>query len=232
MGRIKLTALLVMAAGIALQLGGCGSSYQARSVDVKEGLIVNPAMLEKGTDDQMLLRYENPKADVKKYTSVLIDPVIVSKAADLDASDIENYQKLANNAFVYLTEELGKDLKVVNFPEPDTLRVQMAIVDADTSKPVRNLLSSVMPISVGISLVRYGVTGKQTGVGEVSGEFKFTDANTGEVLGAAIDRRVGGKAAQGIWDTWYNADEALKYWAKQARFVLCQRRGSAVCEKP
>ena len=108
----------------------------------------------------------------------------------------------------------------------------MAIIDADTSKPVRNLLSSIMPISMGVSLVKYGATGKQSGVGEISGEFKLTDAASGELLGAGVDRRVGGKAAQGIWDTWYNADEALKFWAKKARFVLCVRRGATNCENP
>jgi hypothetical protein len=232
MKRIRVIAPLVMAAGIALMLGGCGSSYQARSMDVKEGLLVNPAMLEKGVGDQALHRYVNPKADFKKYTKVLIDPVIVSKASELDEKDMENYQKLANNAFVYLNQELKKDYQIVDSIGPDTMRLQMAIVDADTSKPLRNLLSSFSPIGIGLNVVKYAAVGKQTGVGEISGEFKITDASSGELLGAAIDRRVGGKGVKGIWDTWYNADGALQYWAKQARFVLCEKRSGSACEKP
>jgi PHP family Zn ribbon phosphoesterase len=232
MERIKSMALLVSVAGIALLLGGCGGSYQARSMDLKQALLVNPNMLTEGTGDQALYRYENPKANFKQYTKIMIDPVLVSKSAELDADDMENYQKLANNAYVYLTQELQKDYQVVSAPEPNTLRVQMAIVDADTSKPVRNLLSSISPVGIVISLGKYSVTGKQTGVGEISAEFKIADASTGELLGAAVDRRVGGKAAQGIWDTWYNADQALQYWAKKARFVLCERRSGTNCEKP
>jgi hypothetical protein len=51
----------------------------------------------------------NPKADVKKYTKVLIDPVLVYGYAGLDKDELENYQKLANNAFVYVTREVDKD---------------------------------------------------------------------------------------------------------------------------
>jgi len=234
MRHIKTATLLVMAAGTALLLGGCAGSYQARSMEVKEGqtLLVNPAILEKGTDDQALYRYANPKADIKKYTKIMIDPVIVSKSAELDASDLENWQKLANNAYVYLNQELSKDYQVATSPDPQTLRIQLAILDADTSKPVRNFLSTFMPIGMGLSAVRYVATGKQSGVGEISAEFKLTDAATGELLAAAVDRRVGGKALSGIWDTWYNADEALKYWAQKTRFALCQNRGGANCVKP
>jgi hypothetical protein len=201
-------------------------------MDAKGALLVDPSILIEGTGDQALLRYVNPKLDIRKYTKIMIDPVIVSKSAELDAGELENYQKLATNAYLYLSEELGKDYLIVKTPDPAAMRIQMAIIDADSSKPVRNLMSSVIPMSIGISALKYVVTGKQSGVGEISGEFRITDATTGELLGAALDRRVGGKAAQGIWDTWYNADEALKYWAKKGRFLLCKKRDGKDCEQP
>jgi hypothetical protein len=93
-------------------------------------------------------------------------------------------------------------------------------------------LSSITPIGIGLSLVKYGASGKPSGVGEITGEFKLTDAMTGELLGAAIDRRVGGKDVSGVFDTWHNANEALKYWAARARYVLCTGRGGSNCKKP
>ena len=95
---------------LALLLGGCGASMQARSVDVKKSLLVNPSILEKGTGDQALYRYVNPKTDIKRYSKIMIDPVLIEKEADLDANELENYQKLANNAYVYLTQELSAGL--------------------------------------------------------------------------------------------------------------------------
>jgi hypothetical protein len=217
---------------LALLLGGCGASMQARSVDVDKSLLVNPAILEKGTGDQALYRYINKKANIKRYSKIMIDPVLIEKEAELDAQELENYQKLANNAYVYLTRELEQDYRIAQTPEPGTMRIQMAIIDADSSKPVRNVLSSIMPIGIGLSLVQYGATGKPSGVGEITGEIKVTDAMTGELLGAAFDRRVGGKNPEGIVDTWYNADAALKYWAQRVRYVLCTERGGTECVKP
>jgi hypothetical protein len=217
---------------LAIPLGGCGASMQARSLDVKEPLLVNPSILEKGTGDQALYRYVNPKADIKRYSKIMIDPVLIEKEAELDPKELENYQKLANNAYVYLTQELQQDYEIVHNPEPGTMRIQMGIIDADSSKPVRNVMSSVMPIGIALSLVKYGASGKPSGVGEITGEFKITDAMTGELLGAALDRRVGGKDVKGVFDTWHNADAALKYWAQRARYVLCTGRDGTDCVKP
>ena len=230
---MKMAAILVIVVAFALQLGGCGvGSHQARSLDVNESPLVNPDILVKGADDQALYRYVNPKADFKQYSKLMIDPVLVYKYAELDKEELENYQKLANNAYVYLMKEMGKDYQIVKFPEPGALRIQMAIVDADSSKPVRNTLSTIVPIGMALSAVKYSATGKQAGVGEITLQLRITDANTGELLGAALDRRVGGKEVTKLWSSWHNADDALQYWAKKVSFRLCEMRAGANCEKP
>ena len=230
--KFKTLTASILAASIALLLGGCSASHQARSMELKDSLLMNPAIMEKGGDGQSLYRYENPKADFKSYSKVMIDPVIMSKSTDLDAEDTENYQKLVNNAFVFLNDELKQDYTIVRAPEPGTMKVQMAIIAADSSKPVRNLLGTVFPIGVAVSAVKYSATGKPSAVGEITVELKITDAATGELIGAAVDRRVGGMNIKGTWDTWMTADDALHYWAKQIRFVLCNKRGGTACVKP
>jgi len=214
-----------------MMLSGCGDSYHARSVDTESAILVNPRILQKGSGDEALYRYKSPKVNFSQYTKVIIDPILISKASELDSDEYANYEKLANNAYVYLARELEKQFKLVNSPEPGTIRVQMAIVDADTSKPVRNVLSFT-PIGLVLNLVKYTATGKQTSVGEVTGEVKLTDAMTGGLIGAALDRRVGGKSAEGIYDTWSNADAGLQYWAKKIGFVLCEGKGGRHCANP
>jgi uncharacterized protein DUF3313 len=233
MKRLATLGMFVMVVAAALQFGGCAASYQARSVDLKANSpLVNPDLFVEGKDDQALYRYVKPGVDVKKYDKIMIDPVLIMKDGELDKDELDNYQKLANNAFVYLNQELGKDYKIVQAPEMGGLRIQMAIIDADTSKPVRNTLATFMPIGMGINLVKYGATGKQTGVGEITTEMKITDASTGELLGAALDRRVGGHKVSKLWSSWYTADEALKFWAMQMRYALCTERGGTDCVKP
>lgn len=233
MKRMKIAAMLVMVVAAALQLSGCGvGSHQARSVDLQESPLVDPKILMKGTDDQALYRYVNPKGDINKYTKVLIEPVLVYGYAGMDTDERENHQKLANNAYVYVTQELKKDYRIVKSPEPGTLKIEMAIVNADSAKPVRNTFSTIIPVGMALSIVKYTATGKQAGVGEITMQIKITDASTKELLGAALDRRVGGKELSHLWSSWHNADDALKYWAKRLSFTLCDMRGGAQCVKP
>jgi len=89
-----------------------------------------------------------------------------------------------------------------------------------------------VPIGMALSAVKYSATGKQAGVGEITLQLRITDANTGELLGAALDRRVGGKEVTKLWSSWHNADDALQYWAKKVSFRLCEMRAGANCEKP
>jgi hypothetical protein len=85
---------------------------------------------------------------------------------------------------------------------------------------------------MGVSLAKDFATGKPVGVGEATTEMKITDASTGELLGAAVDRRVGGKNPDGIIDSWDGADSAMEYWAKRLRYVLCEERSGIACETP
>jgi hypothetical protein len=234
MKRMRMAAgMFVMAAAAALQFGCAVGSYQARSVDIKNSPLVNPDILVKGKDDQALYRYVKPGVDIKQYDKILIDPVLVMKDGELDKDELADYQALANNAYVYLTKQLEQDYKIVHAPEPGTLRIQTAIIDADNTKPVRNTLSTLMPIGIGISIIRYAATGKQSGVGEITAEMKLTDATTGELVAAALDRRVGGKEITELWSKWHNADDALQYWAKRTRYALCGARGGGdKCIKP
>ncbi|MBF0529968.1 MAG: DUF3313 domain-containing protein [Deltaproteobacteria bacterium] len=221
-------ALFVM----ATLLAGCAGSYQARNLELKDSPLVNPDILSKGEGDQALYRYVKPGLDIKSYKKVLIDQVIIYKDGELDKDALANYQTLANNAYVYLTRELEKDYKIVKSAEPGTLRIQWAIIDADSSKPVRNTLSTFVPVGIAISLVKLAATGKQSGVGEITIQMRGTDAVTGELLAAMLDRRVGGKDITELWSSWSNADDALKYWAKRVRFVMCKGRHESDCAKP
>jgi hypothetical protein len=112
---------------LALLLAGCGSNYQARNVDVKKAMLVKPEILKPGKDDQALYRYVNPSFEISDYPKAMIDPVLVAKDGQLEAPERENYQKLANNAYLYLSQELGKELKILAVPEMMTLLDKLGI---------------------------------------------------------------------------------------------------------
>ena len=75
---------------VALLLGGCAGGYHARSMDIKETMFVNPAILKPGESGQALYRYRNPDVKSGKYNKVLVDPVLLGRSAELDAENMEN----------------------------------------------------------------------------------------------------------------------------------------------
>lgn len=231
MKRMQCFVLFAALAALAAVAAGCGGSYQARNVDLKP-VLVGPEVLVKGTGDQALYRYVNDKVDLKQYNAAIVDPVLVMKNGKLSDDERKEYQKLADNAYTFMVQELSKGLAVVKEPQPGAVRVQMAILDADPSHPLRNVLTSLSPVGIGLNILTYAATGSQAGVGDITVEMKFTDANSGELLAAALDKRVGGKNPEGTFDTWANANAALQYWAKRTAFVACEMRGKGNCTKP
>ncbi len=232
MNRRNTAVLVVVFALIAPLMVGCAPSLQARKVDVAQSVLVDPSILEKGKEGEALYRYVKPNVDWKMYSKVLVEPVIVYKEAAMDEETRQNFQTLANNAFVFLTTEIAKVAKIVTVPEPGTLRIQFAIVSAEKSGAVSNFMTTIVPVGMVLSTGKYAATGKPMGVGEITGEMRITDASTGELLAAALDKRVGGKQVRGVFTIWQDADSGLQYWAELTRYRVCSFISSAVCEPP
>jgi hypothetical protein len=226
----KTAGLLVLFVSIVPLLTGCGATMQARSVDVTDTFLVDSKILVKGGPDQALLRYVNPAIDTKKYSNLIIDPVVIYKEGEMDANARANNQTLANNLYAYLTQELGKDWKMVTTPDPGTIRLQTAIVSADKTKIVRNVLTTVVPVGMVVSTAQYAATGKPSSTGSITGEGRLTDGVTGELIAMGVDKQVGGKSFGSMTDSWYSADEGMKHWAKMLRYNTCAwHKGPSAC---
>lgn len=224
--------LAVILAG-AMALNGCSSSKQARKVDVDNaGILGDYSMLREGKGDAALKTYKNENADWTTYTNVIIEPVQLQKPEKASEKELKALQTLVNNMEVLLRQELGKDYQIVTDPGPGTFRVQAAIFDAKKKRMVGNTLSSLIPVGIALSVVKDVAVGKPMSVGEISGEMKINDTQTNELLAAAIDHRVGQKYSKGTFDSWAEANDAIEYWAKRARFALCGLRGGSDCIEP
>src|SRR5262245_4730126 len=113
-----------------------------------------------------------------------------------------------------LNEELSKKYQVVDQAGPGTLKLDVALLDAEAATPGLRSITMVVPqmrlLSTGASLA----TGKFPFAGGAEAVAKITDSETGELLAAGVDRRVGGgsikTAAQ--WQ-WGDAENVMKAWA-------------------
>jgi Protein of unknown function (DUF3313) len=76
------------------------------------------------------------------------------------------------------------------------------------------------------------VTGEPTVQGEAAVEARITDAPSGEVLAAGVDRRMGGRSLSSATTEWTDVNNILVYWAQQTRFRLCGLQERTGCERP
>jgi hypothetical protein len=215
---------------------GCATTKQARSVEPPKGdaslLGEDRALLQKGTENQPLLRYENPAADWSSYTKAIVTPARFEKPEGASASDLEDLQKLTDAMYAVLVEQLGHVVEIVTEPGPGTLRIDAAIYDAQKKQTGLNLISGALPVGIAVNAVVVAARGKSLAVGELSGEMKITDTMTGELIAAAVDRRVGRKYQSAAFQSWGEAYDAMEYWAKQTRHAICTRKGMADCPEP
>jgi hypothetical protein len=227
-------ALIALAAATTL-LAGCAASQQARDVTESGFLGKDSALLRPGKEGEALLAYVDPDAPWTSYEKIKLDPVTIwaGKGSGFEDFSKPDRQTLADTFYTILTEELSKDFQMVDELGPGVLHLQVAITDAQTSNPTMDTISTIVPQALLLSEAKGLITGKPGFVGEASAEVRATDGQTGALVGAAIDRRVGGKSITGApTDSWDDVREAYRYWAKQVRYRLCTERGSADCTPP
>jgi hypothetical protein len=69
-------------------------------------------------------------------------------------------------------------------------------------------------------------------VGEASVEAKATEGEPGELVAAAVDRRVGKSVTGAPTASWADLREAYRYWTKQFRYQLCMEPDATDCTAP
>jgi hypothetical protein len=208
---------------------GCSTTHQVRGTPEESGFLGDYSLLHAGTGDQAKLVYFNPAADWPSYTKVYIEPIELWKSDDTNSPmgklSGEDQQLLVNYFHTALSNALSKDYTIVDHAGPGVLVVHAALTEAKKSRPVSNLVSSVVPIGIGLSLVKRVVFGTGLGVGECQCEAQLLDGQSGLVLAEAVDRRAGTKALRTKFDgTLGDVKLCLDYWSTRLNFKLEQLR--------
>lgn len=169
--------------------------------------------------------YFKEGVNFSKYNNVIFDEVTFflkdnAKYKGIKPDDIKELTEAFNDA---VRENIGKSYPLVDTPGPDTMRIRAAITDIEPSKPGVSAVSTVLPIGLGISMIKKAATGRHTGVGETSMEMEVLDSQSNERIAAAIDSFSGSKVS-GI-KKWGSADEAFKFWTERIRMRLDEVHG-------
>ncbi len=222
----------ILAGGLLLGLTACSTTHQVRGSMDESGFLKDYSLMKPGTGDQAKMLYIKPDVNWAKYTKVYIEPVELWKGDDKDSPlgklGTEDQQLLINYFHTALSNALSKDYTIVDQAGPDTLVLHGALTEAKKCRPVSNLVSSVVPMGMALSLVKRVIFGTGLGVGECQVEAEFTDGGTGQIVAEAMDRRAGTKALRTKFDgTFGDVKLCMDYWSTRCAFKLEKLRVSS-----
>ena len=214
----------VLAAGLLFGLTACSTTHQVRSV-TESGFLKDYSLLRPGKGDEAKLLYIDSWVNWAQYTKIDIESVQLWNSEDPDSKlgklSKEDQQMLVNFFHTALKDALSKDYDITDKPGPGVLVIHAAITEAKPSRPVSDLVSSVVPIGMAVSLVKRVVFGTGLGVGECQVEAEFTDGRTGKIVAEAVDRRAGTKALRTKFDgSFGDIKLCMDYWATRCAFKL------------
>ncbi|MHC4942803.1 MAG: DUF3313 domain-containing protein [Planctomycetota bacterium] len=210
---------------------GCPTTRQASSVEAS-GFLKDYSILHEGGDEEALLAYTNPKADLKKYDKILLEHPTLWRPEDSDMADMDedDLKYLGTYLYTSVQKQLLTDFGMVNKPGPGVLRIRLAITEASGSFAAGDLLTTILPPAKVVSGIKQITTGAGAFVGAASLEVEITDSLSGEVLLAVVDRQVGGKSLSGQFDSWDDVEEAFEYWSGKIRKRLAMEQGRTTPE--
>jgi len=222
----------ILMGGLLLGLTACSTTHQVRGTPEESGFLKDYSLMKPGKGDQAKLIYFAPDVNWAKFTKIYIEPIELWHSEDPDSKlgklPKDDQQLLIDYFHTALSNALSKDYTIVNEAGPDTLVVHGAITEAKKCRPVSNLVSSVVPMGIGLSLVKRVIFGTGLGVGECQVEAEFTDGGTGQLVAEAVDRRAGTKALRTKFDgTFGDVKLCMDYWATRCAFKLEKLRVSS-----
>lgn len=88
-----------------------------------------------------------------------------------------------------IVDAMKEAYPIVAMPAPDVMRVRIAITNIKKSRPVQSVISSVVPVGIGISILKKGATGTWSGSGSTSVEIMALDSVNNEAIAAVYDEQ-------------------------------------------
>jgi len=226
---------IALAIAVLAVFADCTTTSHAKSVTPSAFLGDAAPLLKKGGKDDFLLVYRNPNANWTSYDKIIIDPVVIwdVEHSKLPPDQLADYQKLVDEFYRTLKDKLSKDYAIVDAPGSGTMHLQVAIVNGEKASAPLKVAKTVAPYAGAADTIWTFATGKPAFAGEVSIEYKLKDSQSGELLAAGADRRVGGNQLGGATlKTWGDVQNILLYWTDEARYRLCIDRKAKDCVKP
>jgi len=163
------------------------------------------------------MRWLKPGVDFHKYKKIMVDYVVFALADDSESKVInaEEMKNLADACTKAVIDALKDKYQIVAEPGPDVARFRFAIVDLKQSRPGVSAVTSVIPVGLGISLIKKGATDSWSGSGATTSQLMVLDSSTNEVIAVAQGEYHAGFTER--FSKWGSAEAAFKFWGERLR---------------
>ena len=201
---------------------------RAERIDVY-GYLGDYTMLQKGAPGRALYVYRKPDVDFSHYEKVLLDPVIFYWKHTNRLEEVpDDAQILTDKLNRLLRKELSEYYQMVSAPEKNTMRMTVALTD------VKKTSTYLGAGYLALASKKLSETALDTPalVGEASVEIKITDAASGEMLAAVVDRRLGSGKIEKSVSSWEDVYNIFDFWADMMGYRLCREFGRKDCKRP
>ncbi len=190
----------------------------AEEAFTRSGFLGNPSvydLLQKVSGEGNAYRWIKPGADIQKYNKFTVDSVIffLADKADYKGVDPQEMKDMCDAFNKEIVAAFKDKLPIVADPGPDVMRIRIAITNIQPSRPGASAITSIVPVGLGVSLVKRGATGGWVGSGNTAVEMSLQDSITNEVIAMGADSRAA--AFDQRFSKWGSAYDAFKFWSQR-----------------
>lgn len=142
-------------------------------------------------DGHIPLIYAAPGVDLGRYSTAVIDPVVVYNGPDQQFGDtsLEDEKAIAGYAQQQFAKRVASRFKIVSDASTATLRLHLILTGIETSAPVLSTVTKVLPISLVANTVQTARGKGGMFTGSVSFSVEIFDSATNQLLLAYVSKQ-------------------------------------------
>ena len=211
------------------------NSKEAKTVPTASVLVPRSLLHPPLREGYAQLIYAAPNVDWAAYTKIQLNPVSLWRGPESKSTGLSHQesQALTNYFYQVIYNTMEKQYEMVSKPGPDTIQVTVALTKVGEANVFPDVISTVVPQARLLSTLVSLTTKKPIFVGEAAVEMRMNDSETGRVIAAGIDQRVGNrKLTSKSFSSWGDVQNIMLFWAQRATYHLCEQQGRSDCIPP